>query len=66
VAFYVALYALGFLARSLNNLSGFLSVFQYLCYMCILTLGLYMAMATVGFAASFAFVYAIFAAVKQD
>jgi len=66
VAFYVALYCLGFLGSSLNNLSGALPVFQYLCYMCILTLGLYEAMATTGFAASFLFVYKIFAAVKQD
>ena len=66
MALYVALYALGFLGSSLHNLSGLLPLLTYLSYMTILILGLYMAAGTVGFAASFAFVYAIFAAVKQD
>ncbi|KAF8069410.1 TMN11 [Scenedesmus sp. PABB004] len=66
VAFYVALYAVGFLGSSLHNLAGFLPVLTYLSYMAIMCLGLYTAMGTVGFAASFAFVYAIFAAVKAD
>eukprot|EP00882_Tetradesmus_deserticola_P003503 GHRQ01003706.1.p1 GENE.GHRQ01003706.1~~GHRQ01003706.1.p1 ORF type:complete len:729 (+),score=377.08 GHRQ01003706.1:96-2189(+) len=66
VAFYVALYAIGFLGSSLHNLAGFLPMLTYLSYMSIMILGLYTAMGTVGFLASFVFVYQIFAAVKQD
>lgn len=66
VAMYIALYALGFLASTLHSLAGGVSVFLYLSYMTILILGLYFAMGTVGFGASFWFVYKIFKAVKQD
>uniref|UniRef100_A0A383W4V4 Transmembrane 9 superfamily member n=1 Tax=Tetradesmus obliquus TaxID=3088 RepID=A0A383W4V4_TETOB len=66
VAFYVALYAVGFMGSSLHSLSGFLPMLTYLSYMSIMILGLYTAMGTVGFLASFVFVYQIFAAVKQD
>ena len=66
VALYVAVYACGFLVSSLHSLAGALPVFLYLSYMSILISGLYFAMGTVGFLASFAFTYAIFAAVKQD
>lgn len=66
VAFYVALYAVGFLGSSLHNLNGFLPILTYLSYMSIMILGLFTAMGTVGFASSFIFVYKIFAAVKQD
>jgi hypothetical protein len=47
VAFYVALYAVGFLGSSLHNLSGFLPMLTYLSYMSIMILGLYTAMGTV-------------------
>lgn len=66
VAFYVTMYAVGFLGSSLHNLNGFLSVLTYLGYMSIMILGLFTAMGTVGFVSSFVFVYEIFAAVKQD
>lgn len=66
MALYVALYAVGFLFSSLHTLAGFLPVLIYLCYMTILILGLYFAMGTVGFAASYWFVRFIFGAVKAD
>lgn len=66
VALYVAVYALGFLLSSLHTLAGFIPIFIYLCYMTILILGLYFAMGTVGFVASWFFVHAIFRAVKAD
>lgn len=66
VAVYIAVYALGFLATTLNNVSGFTAVFVYLCYMGIMILGLYFAMGTIGFMASLWFVYRIFKAVKAD
>jgi transmembrane 9 superfamily protein 2/4 len=66
VAFYVALYAVGFLGSSLHNLSGFLPVLTYLSYMSIMILGLFTAMGTVGFLSSFLFVYKIFAAIKSE
>lgn len=66
VALYIALYALGFLASSGTNLTGFMSVFIYLCHMSIIITGLYFAMGTIGFASSFWFVYRIFKAVKAD
>jgi transmembrane 9 superfamily protein 2/4 len=66
VAFYVALYAIGFLGSSLHNLSGFLPVLTYLSYMSIMILGLFTAMGTVGFLSSFLFVYKIFAAIKSE
>jgi hypothetical protein len=47
VAFYVALYAVGFLGSSLHNLSGFLPMLTYLSYMSIMILALYTAMGTV-------------------
>jgi hypothetical protein len=47
VAFYVALYAVGFLGSSLHNLSGFLPTLTYLSYMSIMILALYTAMGTV-------------------
>lgn len=66
VAFYVALYAVGFLGSSLHNLSGFLPVLTYLSYMSIMILGLFTAMGTVGFLASFLFTYKIFGAIKSE
>lgn len=66
MAFYVALYAIGFLGSSLHNLSGFLPVLTYLCYMSIMILGLFTSMGTVGFLASFLFVYKIFGAIKSE
>jgi hypothetical protein len=66
VAFYVALYAVGFLGSSLHNLSGFLPVLTYLSYMSIMILGLFTAMGTVGFGASLLFVYKLFGAIKSD
>jgi transmembrane 9 superfamily protein 2/4 len=66
VAFYVALYAIGFLGSSLHNLSGFLPVLTYLSYMSIMILGLFTAMGTVGFMASFIFTRSIFAAIKSE
>lgn len=66
VAFYVALYAIGFLGSSLHNLSGFLPVLTYLSYMSIMILGLFTAMGTVGFLASFIFTRSIFAAIKSE
>ena len=66
VAFYVLLYALGFLMSSLSTLSGVIPVFIYLCYMSIIILGVYFAMGTVGFVSSYLFVYYIFKAVKSD
>lgn len=66
VAFYVALYAVGFLGSSLHNLNGFLPVLTYCCYMSICLLALFTAMGTVGFLSSFVFVYKIFAAIKAD
>ena len=66
VAVYVAVYALGFLASSLFTLTGGIPVFIYLCYMTIFISGLYFAMGTVGFLASYIFVHAIFKAVKSE
>lgn len=66
VAMYISLYALAFLASSLSSLTGFMSVFIYLCYMTILILAFYFAMGTIGFVSSFWFVYTIFRAVKAD
>ncbi len=66
VAFYISIYAVGFLASNLHTLAGGLPVFIYLCYMAILILGFFFAMGTIGCAASFWFVYVIFKAVKQD
>ena len=66
VALYTALYTVGFLGSGLSSLAGALPVFIYLSYMAIAITGLYLATGTVGFLASFAFVYAIFAAVKAD
>lgn len=66
VAFYVALYAVGFLGSSLHNLSGFLPVLTYLSYMSIMILGLFTAMGTVGFASSFIFTYKIMGAIKSE
>lgn len=66
VAFYISIYAVGFLASNLHTLAGAMPVFIYLCYMSILILGFFFAMGTIGCAASFWFVYKIFAAVKQD
>mmetsp|Transcript_15649 Transcript_15649/g.38973 ORF Transcript_15649/g.38973 Transcript_15649/m.38973 type:complete len:700 (-) Transcript_15649:257-2356(-) len=66
VALYVALYAVGFLVSSLHTLAGTMSALIYLSYMAILITGLYLAMGTVGWLASWVFVRAIFAAVKAD
>jgi len=66
VAVYISIYAVGFLASSLTTLAGVLPAFIYLSYMSILILGLYFAMGTVSFAASWLFVHAIFRAVKAD
>lgn len=66
VALYTALYTLGFLSSSLAALSGGLPVFIYLSYMTIAILGFFLAMGTVGFAASFVFTLVIMKAVKAD
>lgn len=66
MAFYVALYAVGFLGSSLHNLNGFLPVLTYLSYMSIMILGLFTAMGTVGFLSSFLFVYKIMGAIKSE
>eukprot|EP00798_Chlamydomonas_sp_ICE-L_P020229 gene20229-26982_t len=66
VAMYMAIYAVGFLITSLSVLSGGLPVFIYICYMTIFVLGLYLAMGSVGFLASYWFVHLIFSAVKAD
>ncbi len=66
MALYVAIYAVGFLVSSLHTLAGPVPILIYLCYMTILTLCVYFAMGTVGFAASWLFVHAIFRAVKSD
>jgi len=66
VAIYISLYALGFLVSSLSSLTGFIPVTLYLCYMSIIITGVYFGMGTVGFAASYVFVYQIFKAVKAD
>lgn len=66
VAFYVALYAVGFLGSSLHNLNGFLAVLTYLSYMSIMILGLFTAMGTVGFVSSFIFTYKIMGAIKSE
>jgi hypothetical protein len=50
----------------MQNLAGAMSVFVYCCYMSILILGTYFAFATVGFLSSWAFVHAIFRAIKAD
>mmetsp|Transcript_1088 Transcript_1088/g.3258 ORF Transcript_1088/g.3258 Transcript_1088/m.3258 type:complete len:662 (+) Transcript_1088:300-2285(+) len=65
VAVYVAVYAISFLVSTLHNLHG-LSVVVYLCYMGILSYGLFLTMGTVGFLASYYFVFKIFASVKSD
>lgn len=66
VAIYIALYALGFLMSSTSSLTGFMPVLIYLSYMTIIILGIFFSMGTVGFAASYIFVYYIFKAVKAD
>ncbi len=66
MAIYVAIYALGFLLSSLHALAGAIPVVIYLSYMTVLILGLYFALGTVSFAASWIFVHAIFRAVKAD
>ncbi len=66
VAIWVAGYALTFLFGSLATLSGPIPVLIYLCYMSILILGCYLAMGTVGWLASYIFVYYIFGALKSD
>ncbi|KAK9807028.1 hypothetical protein WJX72_011093 [[Myrmecia] bisecta] len=66
VAFYIGLYAIGFLFNTLHVLSGFLSVLLYLSYMALVLWGIYLAMGTVGFLSSFYFAYQIFGSVKAD
>ena len=66
VAFYITLYALGFLFSSLASFAGAMPVFIYLCYMAIFILGFYFTMATICFGASLWFVNKIFRAVKAD
>lgn len=66
VAVYIALYAIGFLMSSLSSMVGFMPILIYLSYMTVIILGAYFALGTVGFAASYLFVYYIFKAVKAD
>lgn len=66
VAVYIALYAIGFLFSTLTKMTGFMPILIYLCYMTIIILGVYFALGTVGFVASYFFVYYIFKAVKAD
>jgi hypothetical protein len=66
VAFYTTIYAFGFLLSSLSNMAGFLPVLIYLSYMTVIILGVYFSLGTVGFVASYMFVYYIFKAVKAD
>ncbi|GFH19356.1 transmembrane 9 superfamily member [Haematococcus lacustris] len=66
VAIYFAIYALGFLLSTLATLDGFLPVLIYVCYMTIAVTSTYFAMGMVGFTSSWAFVHAIFGAIKSD
>ncbi len=66
VGVYVGIYAIAFLVSTLHNMHGFLSVMVYLCYMFILSYGMFLTMGTVGFLASFYFTFKIFASVKND
>ncbi|MEW5298849.1 MAG: hypothetical protein WDW38_000420 [Sanguina aurantia] len=66
VALYMTLYALGFLMSTMSMLDGFIPVVIYLSYMSIIITGFYLAMGTIGFAASAWFVHTIFKAVKQE
>lgn len=52
VAFYMTLYALGFLMSTMSKLDGFIPVVIYLSYMSIIITGFYFAMGTIGFGAS--------------
>jgi transmembrane 9 superfamily protein 2/4 len=66
VALYVALYSVGFLSNTLNNLTGFLPILVYFSYNAIFVVSLYFAMGMVGFVSSGGFVYAIMRAVKAE
>ncbi|KAG1662997.1 hypothetical protein FOA52_000568 [Chlamydomonas sp. UWO 241] len=67
VAMYTGLYALMFLFASLPpTVHGALPAFIYLCYMAIVLVCAYFAMGTVGFLASYGFVYYVFKALKSD
>eukprot|EP01025_Chloroclados_australasicus_P052878 TRINITY_DN6182_c0_g2_i1.p1 TRINITY_DN6182_c0_g2~~TRINITY_DN6182_c0_g2_i1.p1 ORF type:complete len:676 (+),score=29.99 TRINITY_DN6182_c0_g2_i1:38-2029(+) len=66
LAFFVLLYAFYFMATTLDNLSGTLSVFVYLAYMSLVVLGLYVSMGTIGFLSSYIFVTAIYSTMKSE
>ena len=51
--------AVGFLVNTLNNLTGFLPIVLYVCYMGLMVWCLSLVMGTVGFLSSFIFTYKV-------
>ena len=65
IAWYIMMYAIGFLVTTLHSLSGGLPVILYLSFMTIFVWGVFLASGTIGFLSSLLFTYCIFS-VKLD
>lgn len=69
MALYVLAYAIYMVVQPAPTslpIKEFMGVYLYFSYMTLVALGIYLALGFVGFAASYVFVYAIFATVKAD
>jgi len=66
IAFYIMVYAIGFLVTTLHSLSGGLSVILYIAFMTVFVFGVFLASGTIGFLSSMLFTYWIFRSVKLD
>ena len=65
IAWYIMMYAIGFLVTTLHSLSGGLPVILYMSFMAIFVWGIFLASGTIGFLSSLLFTYSIFS-VKLD